>query len=184
MRAFVYALIFWGVIGIVGLFAFGYSGSYAVGADVPHRPATLKALAWLRDRAVDRRTAGLKVPPLNDPAMIRLGAQTYARNCAECHLSPALKSTALHDYLYPQPPALPTFHPSPAYSFWVIKHGFKMTAMPAWGKTLDDHTIWSLIAYLQQQPGMTSAEYRTLSGARASDASSHQAAPAAPVHSD
>lgn len=162
---FLQALVVWIVIAVIAGFAIAYSGVYAIGADVPHWPVTRQFIAWMRDRAVDRRTAGLKIPPLDDPAMIRLGAQAYARNCAACHLAPGVTATALHDDLYPQPPALPTFHPAPAYSFWAIKHGFKMTAMPAWGKTLDDHTIWSLVAYLQKQPGMSVAEYRALGGA-------------------
>jgi hypothetical protein len=35
-------------------------------------------------------------------------------------------------------------------AFWTIKHGIKMSAMPAWGKTLDDVTIWNLVAFLRQ----------------------------------
>ncbi len=162
---FIYALVVWIVVAVIAVVAFVYSGSYAVGADVPHWPATVHVLELVRDRAVARRTAGLKIPNLDDPAMVALGAQTYAQHCAECHLAPGLAPTALHSDLYPQPPALPTFHPQPAYSYWAIKHGFKLTAMPAWGKTLDQHTIWSLVAYLQQQPGMSPAAYRALTAA-------------------
>lgn len=160
---FVYALVAWAIVGIAALAVVGYSGAYPVGADVPHWPATMHLIEWVRDRSVDRRTADLAIPSLRDPAMIKLGAQTYAEHCSECHLAPGLASTPLHEHLYPRPPALPTFHPSPGYSFWAIKHGFKMTAMPAWGSELDDHTIWSLVAFLQQQPGMGAAEYRALS---------------------
>jgi len=44
----------------------------------------------------------------------------------------------------------------------VIKHGIKMSAMPAWGFSHDDATIWSMVAFLQKMPGMTPAEYRAI----------------------
>jgi mono/diheme cytochrome c family protein len=172
---FIYALACWLVVGLIALFAAGYSGVYAVGADVPHWPVTLNLIAAVRDRAVARRTADLKLPVLDDPAMIARGARLYARDCAACHLAPGTTASALHDDLYPRPPALPNFHPAPAYSFWAIKHGFKMTAMPAWGKTLDDGEIWSLVAYLERQPGMSVEAYRALSGAPAPGASASSA---------
>ena len=67
--------------------------------------------------------------------------------------------------LYPRPPDL-TEHlsASPAEEFWVIKHGIKMSAMPAWGKTHDDRSIWGIVAFLQKLPGLTPEQYRTLVG--------------------
>ncbi len=159
----IHALILWIVIAVAAAVAFIYSGAYPFGADVPHWSATAYLIGVARDRAVDRRTEGLQVPSLDDPAMVRVGAQHYAQLCATCHLAPGSGNSAIHDNLYPQPPNLTRFRPDPKYAFWSIKHGFKMSGMPAWGKTLDDHTIWSLVGYLQKQPGMSAAEYHLLS---------------------
>ena len=41
----------------------------------------------------------------------------------------------------------------------MIKHGIKMSAMPAWGSSHDDATIWSMVAFLQKLPAMSAAEY-------------------------
>ncbi|MHB8721984.1 MAG: c-type cytochrome [Steroidobacteraceae bacterium] len=42
-----------------------------------------------------------------------------------------------------------------APAFWIIKHGIKMSAMPAWGKSLDDAAIWDIVAFVRQLPQMT-----------------------------
>ena len=44
----------------------------------------------------------------------------------------------------------------------MIKHGIKMSAMPAWGFSHDDATIWSMVAFLQKLPGMTPAQYQDI----------------------
>ncbi|HKT43001.1 MAG TPA: cytochrome c, partial [Rhodanobacteraceae bacterium] len=78
------------------------------------------------------------------------------------------------------PPNLTRFAPDPAEAFWIIKHGLKMTAMPAWGATHDDHTIWAMVAYLQKQPRMSAAEYQSLT-AHAAGMEGHGMAPASAV---
>jgi molybdopterin-biosynthesis enzyme MoeA-like protein len=52
-----------------------------------------------------------------------------------------------------------------------------LTALPAWGATHDDHTIWAMVAYLQKQPRMSAAEYQSLT-ADAAGMEEHEAAPA------
>jgi mono/diheme cytochrome c family protein len=38
-----------------------------------------------------------------------------------------------------------------------------MSAMPAWGKTLDDATIWDIVAFVRRMPLMTPEAYQRLS---------------------
>ena len=159
---FIGALLVWIVIAIVAFFVFAYSGVYRVGADVPHWAVTRQAIQMVREHAIDRRIADIKPPPLDDPAMVKLGAEHYSEMCVGCHLAPGVQESELRDGLYPRPPNLTRFAPDPAESFWIIKHGLKMTAMPAWGETHDDQTIWAIVAYLQKQPKMTPAEFHAL----------------------
>jgi hypothetical protein len=37
-----------------------------------------------------------------------------------------------------------------------------MSAMPAWGKTHDDQSIWGMVAFLQKLPELTPDQYRAL----------------------
>lgn len=64
--------------------------------------------------------------------------------------------------LYPQPPDLSKVSVDPREAFWVIKHGLKMSAMPAWGLSHDDETIWSMVAFLQKLPSMTAVQYKEI----------------------
>jgi hypothetical protein len=48
-------------------------------------------------------------------------------------------------------------------AFWIVKHGVKMSAMPAWGKTLDDEAIWDVVAFVRTMPDMTPETYQQLS---------------------
>ena len=159
---FIGALIFWIVIAIIAYFVVAFTGAYQVGADVPHWGITSHAIGFLREHTVEKRAADIKPPPLDDPTLVKLGAEHYAEMCVGCHLAPGMGHSELRDGLYPRPPNLTRFAPDPAESFWIIKHGLKMTAMPAWGATHDDHTIWAMVAYLQKQPRMSAAEFHAL----------------------
>lgn len=53
-------------------------------------------------------------------------------------------------------------HVEPKAAFWVIKHGIKMSAMPAWGPTHDDATIWSMVAFLQKLPILDATQYKAI----------------------
>ena len=90
----------------------------------------------------------------------------YAAMCGECHLTPDQKDSELRLGLYPKPPDL-TKHikASPSEMFWVIKHGIKMSGMPAWGVTHDDQAIWALVAFVQKLPELSAAQYHAMAGA-------------------
>jgi mono/diheme cytochrome c family protein len=137
-----------------------FSGVYDIGADAPHWPATEWLIGKLRDRSMEARSEALSMPRLDDPAMIAKGAAHYDEMCVGCHLSPGAKDNEFREGLYPQPPKLADPWPSdPRRQFWAIKHGIKMTAMPAWGKSHDDDTIWAIVAFLQKLQGMTPEQY-------------------------
>ena len=44
----------------------------------------------------------------------------------------------------------------------MIKHGIKMSAMPAWGSSHDDATIWSMVAFLQKLPDLSPTQYKDI----------------------
>ncbi|HEX7369179.1 MAG TPA: cytochrome c [Rhodanobacteraceae bacterium] len=178
---FIGALVFWIIVAIIAFCVFAYSGVYQVGADVPHWNVTRHAIGLVREHAIDRRVANIQVPSLDDPAMLKLGAEHYSKMCVGCHLAPGVEHSDLREGLYPRPPNLTRFAPRPAEAFWIIKHGLKMTGMPAWGDSHDDHTIWAIVAYLQKQPKMSAAEFKALTaGAGTMEAHPEGASPSNP----
>lgn len=148
---------------VVGAAAFAWSGLYNIGADDHHTRPVFAVLQTLRDRSIHLRSEYLTVPNLDDPQLILKGAGQYAAMCTGCHLSPGVDDTELRAGMYPQPPNLSRVHVDPKEAFWVIKHGIKMSAMPAWGMAgHDDSTIWSMVAFLEKLPGMSPAEYKAI----------------------
>jgi len=145
-----------------GLGLYAYSGLYNIGADEPHWPVTYDLAQMVRDRSIHLRSEDIEVPNLDDPQLILKGAGQYAAMCTGCHLKPGVDNSELRRGLYPLPPNLSKVRVDPKDAFWVIKHGIKMSAMPAWGKGHDDATIWSMVAFLEKLPGMTPAQYKTI----------------------
>jgi mono/diheme cytochrome c family protein len=140
------------------------SGYYNIGADDHHTALTLGIIEQLRERSIAVRASALQPPTLVDPAGIAAGARHYAVLCAGCHLAPGLTRSEIRAGLYPHPPNLAQEEVQPApRAFWIVKHGIKMSAMPAWSKTLDDAAIWEVVAFLRELPSMTPESYRELS---------------------
>lgn len=148
-------------------------------ADEPHAEMINGVIAFTRERFIAARSEDLEVPDLDDPQKIADGAAHYVPMCAGCHLGPGTQDTEIRQGLYPQPPNLaqPAGHAgghdhsnlevSARRQFWIIKHGIKMTGMPAWGATHDDEAIWGLVAFLQKLPEMSAQEFAAVSQAAA-----------------
>lgn len=45
--------------------------------------------------------------------------------------------------------------------YWVIRHGIKMSGMPAWEYHLADDDIWATVAFLTKLPTLTPQAYKT-----------------------
>jgi mono/diheme cytochrome c family protein len=141
---------------------FVYLGFYNIGADAPHSGLVYNALQELRERSIESRSRDIKPPAdLNNPKRIAAGAGLYAEMCTGCHLGPGVEKSEMSQGLYPQAPELARGNDlTPAQQFWVIKHGVKLTAMPAWGKTHDDQLIWDMVAFIRTLPNMSPEQYR------------------------
>ncbi len=129
---------------VASAFVFVYAGIINVAADVPHAALTNTIMETVRFRSIATRAKDVRPPQLDDVRLIATGARHYAAMCAGCHLAPdQTNDSDLRAGLYPKPPDLTKrIQASPAEEFWVIKHGIKMSGMPAWGITHDDSSIW------------------------------------------
>lgn len=167
------------LLGVIGLVVaamlvvtiYIYSGAYNIAADEPHARITENLLATLRQRSVAVRADDIPVPDLNKASLIESGAEHYAAMCTGCHLAPGMTNTELRQGLYPAPPDFSeqgrTESFDPARAFWVIKHGIKLTGMPAWGTTHDDKSIWGLVAFVQKLPELSPEEYESMTAGSA-----------------
>ena len=148
---------------VVGTGVFVWSGAYNIAADDPHWPLTEWLMDTARDRSIAEKASNVVVPPLDDEALVRSGAGNYDAMCIGCHLKPGVERSEVSAGLYPAPPNLTRRrNDEAARTFWVIKHGIKMSGMPAWGKSMDDASIWGMVAFLQKLPGMSETAYHEL----------------------
>lgn len=141
-----------------------YAGLYNVAADVPHTQPVYWLLEMVRERSIAAQARDVAVPnDLDDASRISRGAGQYVEMCSGCHLAPGMKRTEISRGLYPRAPELrrkTVF--TPAEQFWIIKHGVKMTGMPAWGVTHDDEMLWDVVAFVGKLPELTPEDYETL----------------------
>lgn len=158
LATFVFAI----ALVVLAALGFVYSGIYNVAADQPHWKLTAKLLHDLSEASIEARADSINVPALDNPKSIASGARMYAHMCSGCHLKPGADSNAFREGLNPMPPDLTDHAHDPAEEFWIINHGIKMTGMPAWGGSHSDVEIWALVAFLQQLPSLTPAQYQSM----------------------
>ncbi|MEX2499882.1 MAG: cytochrome c [Wenzhouxiangellaceae bacterium] len=148
------------VIAIGGIVAYAYSGYYDLSVGTGHNAVTHWFFETLRDNSIERRAAAIEVPPLEGAEMVRAGAVGYDQSCAGCHGRPGREPSDSFD---PRPPALTRGQGDPAATFWAIRNGIKMSAMPARGEDqMSNEDAWQIVAFLQTASSLTEGEYREL----------------------
>lgn len=187
MRTVVASLLVAGLIVVLGGLAVIYSGLYDVAATGPDWAVTRWVLETARTRSIKARAAGIEAPHrLDDPATILIGVEHFAAHCAVCHGAPGVPKGDIAAGLNPLPPDLT--HASTRYTsselFWILKHGIKMTGMPAWSDHSDEE-LWATVAFLQRLPDMSEQDYAKLVMASIAQGGHHHpdAADRDPTHS-
>jgi mono/diheme cytochrome c family protein len=167
------------LVVVLAALAYVYVGVFDVAADAPHGVVFRWVAQTTRERSIAVRAIGIKVPDLDSPTLLAAGAKEYAHLCVGCHLAPGVADNEFRKGLYPVAPPLAGAEfarddgeAAAARRFWIIKHGIKSSAMPAWGMTRDDDAIWSLVAFLRKLPLLEPEAYAKMT------------ADAAPEHSE
>lgn len=129
-----------------------YLGLAPVAAD--KMPSTLEAriLGVALHNAVLQRTNGEREPPPPSSEDLVSGGEIYKEMCSRCHGEAGAVSSPLGSSFYPPAPLLPG-HKSEWTErelFWIIKHGIRNTAMPAWAALLADDDIRQVAALVKR----------------------------------
>jgi mono/diheme cytochrome c family protein len=109
-------------------------------------------------QSVRLRAHDLPAPSHFSRAQIVGGFCAYEAHCVACHGALSVGRDRWANGLTPDPPYLidAPRHWTPSELHWIIEHGVKMTAMPAWDDSLPQKDIWNLVAFLEtanRQPG-------------------------------
>ncbi|RZJ60905.1 MAG: cytochrome c [Acidovorax sp.] len=128
--------------GLLGGAVVIYGGLYDVAATRQHWQITHSALEVAMRQSVRLRARHIDVPPLADERMALRGAACFRDKCVQCHGAPGVAQSDIGLGLQPQPGPLvdAKLHWQPRELYWVVRHGLKMTGMPAWEYRLADGT--------------------------------------------
>jgi cytochrome c553 len=147
-----------------GAIVFAWSGAYDVAASSGHWASIQWFLDFGMRNSVERRTASIIPPTLDDPDLIRLGASHFHRGCAFCHGAPGIPVNPIARHMLPSPPDLATsMRPwNERELFWIVQHGLKYTGMPGWVASEREDEIWAVVAFLKRLPTLDADSYRDL----------------------
>lgn len=152
------------VVLTIGVCLAAASGIIPIKASSGHWAITRWLLSFSMHRSISTHTLGLETPSLDEPRLVLKGAGAYENNCRACHGSPELRNPRVAQAMTPRPPYLPPVISEwePEELFYLVKHGVKLTGMPAWPSQQRDDEVWAMVAFLRKYPGLSAEEYKRL----------------------
>src|SRR5919199_2966652 len=141
-------------------FAVVFTGGYDVAATSPHTQPVYWALDTTRVNAIHRMAADVRAPGSLTDEQARRGYKTYSEACVYCHGAPGADPEPWSAGMLPEPPYMPDVAKnwSDGEIFWIVKHGIKMSGMPAF--KLSDEQIWDVVAFVRRIPDMSEDAYK------------------------
>lgn len=159
-------------IGISGLLAalagigltVVYTGAYNVAATEEHISVTRWAFDTTMHQSIKHRAQEVKALEGVTPAVLAKGASAYKSMCQHCHAGPGTERDKWADGMRPRPPHLveAATEWTSGEIFWIVKHGIKMSGMPAFGPTHDEAEIQAIASFVKELPAMTPERYASL----------------------
>ncbi len=165
MRAKVIAILVIGILGIgAALGWFGYQ-TFTTGFSAKAEPHALEVwmarqIRYLAIPLADRN----KINPVPlTPDVLQEGLAHFADHCATCHANDGSGQTPIGKNVYPKAPDLrepATQNMADGEIFWVIHHGIRFTAMPAWGEGDPEQDLdsWKLVHFIRHLPKLAPEE--------------------------
>lgn len=129
---------------------FAIMGFVNLRADNP--PSHLETVLAGRAMGASVSRAALKVanPVTADETNLLAGARLYRDHCGLCHGDPANPKSTLADSLNPPAPQFMNDMPDMPdnQNFFILQHGIRWTAMPAWKNVVSEQQTWQLVTFL------------------------------------
>jgi cytochrome c553 len=152
-----------GVATVAGLLLI-ISGIVPIKASSGHWAITAFVLDFAKVRSVATHSWGITTPPLEDDLLITRGAAHYENGCLPCHGGPGRAIPPVMGAMLPTPPELTQrikrWRPEELFS--IVKHGIKLTGMPAWPAQQRDDEVWAVVAFLRRLPDLDASGYQRL----------------------
>ena len=140
-------------------------GWYDVGATNRHSNLTQWVTHEAMIHSVRRHARDVESPARFTAAQVVGGFCQYEAHCVACHGAAAAARAPWVSGLEPSPPYLldaPQQFTS-GQLLWIVRHGIKMTGMPAWRDSMSDAQIRDVVAWLEvstKLPPQTYVQWR------------------------
>ena len=154
------------LIGAIGAWAFMMSGFYNISSTSQHLPLVYRFLEKGMHQSVRFHARGIEAPDLDDAQMVQRGARLYHAACVQCHGAPGIAPQGIGMGMQPVPgPLVDSDEKWRARElYWIVRHGIKMSGMPAWEYRMSEEQLWETVAFMQKLPMMNPADYRRTTG--------------------
>ena len=153
-------------IAALGFFAVVFGGVASVAATDEHWGTTEWVLHTTMKSSVRAAAHDITPPPgvdLRDPALAERAFGHCSVACTTCHGAPGIEPSP---WMVTNPPSPVLVETADEWTdgelYWIIKHGIKMTGMPALGPTHQDADLWVIAALVRQLPTMTPEAYEAM----------------------
>jgi mono/diheme cytochrome c family protein len=159
----------------LALFCYVRFGFVDPRADIDPGSMEMRIAMPALDASVDRRAPDTKNPVQPTEENLQSGMKIYQSTCSGCHGDISHPHAAFGDSFYPRAPQFVEDAPdmTDSQNFYIIKHGVRLSGMPAWGKTLEDTEIWNVTTFLSNMnklPPRVSDRWKAASGQQESTA--------------
>lgn len=146
-----------GALGAVAV----VSGVVPIAASSGHWAITEWFLHFAMGRSVATHSMGIEAPSLDDERLVLAGAGHYEHGCRFCHGAPGDPMPPVAASMTPKPPKLASRvgKYDDAELFYIVKHGVKLTGMPAWPEQKRDDEVWAMVAFLRRLPRLDAVGY-------------------------
>jgi mono/diheme cytochrome c family protein len=158
MKGFIIGLIIGLFIVPVAVLIVMASGAWNVGATAGPGALETMLASWTVDRSVAVHAPTGNNPLAGQPQAVDQGLHHFRDMCVRCHGGPAgIKRDEFAEGLDPPPPDLDDGSPdkTDGQLFWIVKHGIRMTGMPALAPTHSDDDIWRIVSALRSLDHLT-----------------------------
>ncbi len=162
-RFLVHAVVAFALVAFVGFLGV-VSGLVPIAASSGHWGLTEWFLHFAMQKSVGTHSFGIEAPKLDDPRLVTIGAGHYEGGCRPCHGAPGRPMPVVPQFMTPKAPKLEerVGQYSDAELFYVVRHGVKFTAMPAWPAKTREDEVWPVVAFLRELPKLDEPGYRAL----------------------
>ena len=152
------------VLAGIGGAALVVSGIVPIKASSGHWAITAWFLDFAKRRSVATHSILTEAPSLDEERLVLKGAGHFQFACRPCHGSPGLEQPVVARHMTPRPPDLQTSvkELDPTELFYIVKHGIKLTGMPAWPAQQRDDEVWAMVAFLRTLPELNEESYERL----------------------